>query len=82
MFNKQIAAHIAAQMLTHHEPFCMSDSLKYFKATPKVIIWKNLAMNPYKRCLWQVISVIVGVILLIGWTIPGKPHLNPVQPTS
>ena len=60
----------------------MSDSLKYFKATPEDVIWKNMAMNPYERRLRQVISVIVGVILLIGWTIPGKPHLNPVQPTS
>ena len=74
MFNKQIAAHIAAQTLTHHEPFCMSNSLKFVEATPEDVIWKNMAMNPYERRLRQALSMIVGIILLIGWTIPGKPH--------
>ena len=82
LFNKQIAAHMAAQTLTHHEPYCMSNSLKYVEATPEDIIWKNLVMNPYLQRVRLVLSRIVGILLMIAWTVPGKPRLNPAQITS
>ena len=72
LFNNQIAAHMAAQTLTHHEPYCMPYSLKYVEATPEDVIWKNLALNPYQRRLRVVLSWIVGIVLIMGWTIPGK----------
>jgi hypothetical protein len=76
LFNKQIAAHIAAQTLTHHEPYCMPYSLKYVEATPEDVIWKNLVLDPYRRRLRLVLSGTVGIVLIIGWSIPGKPCLN------
>ena len=76
LFNKQIAAHIAAQTLTHHEPYCMPFSLKYVEATPEDVIWKNLVLNPYRRRLRLVLSWTVAIILVIIWTVPGKPRLN------
>ena len=76
LFNKQIAAHMAVQTLTHHEPYCMPYSLKYVEATPEDVIWKNLALNPYQRRLRVVLSWTVGIVLIMGWTIPGRPRLN------
>ena len=75
LFNKQIAAHIAAQTLTHHEPYCMPNSLKYVETTPEDVIWKNLALNPYRRRLRLVLSWTVAIALMIVWTSPGKPRL-------
>ena len=82
LFNKQIAAHMAAQTLTHHGPYCMPYSLKYVEATPEDVIWKNLALNPYQRRLRVVLSWTVGIVLIMGWTIPGRPRLNSAQSTS
>jgi hypothetical protein len=81
LFNKQIAAHMAAQTLTHHDPYCMSDSLKYVEATPKDVMWKNLVMNPYERRLRLALSRSIGIGLIIVWTIPGKRHLTLARPT-
>ena len=82
LFNKQIAAHMAAQTLTHHEPYRMSNALKYVEATPEDVIWNNLVLNPYLRRLRLVLSRTVGILLTIIWTVPGKPRPNPAQPTS
>ena len=82
LFNKQIAAHMAAQTLTHHDPYCMPYSLKYVEVTPEDVIWKNLALNPYQRRLRVVLSWTVGIILIMGWTIPGRLRLNSAQPMS
>ena len=82
LFNKQIAAHMAAQTLTHHDPYCMPFSLKYVEASPEDVIWKNLALKPYQRRLRVVLSWTVGIILILGWTIPGRPRLNSAQPMS
>ena len=82
LFNRQIAAHMAAQTLTHHEPYCMPNALKYVEATPEDVIWNNLVMNPYLRRVRLVLSRIAGILLMIVWTVPGKPRPNPAQPTS
>jgi hypothetical protein len=82
LFNTQIAAHMAAQTLTHHGPYCMSNSLKCIEATPEDVIWENVVLNPYRRRVRLVLSRAVGIVLIIVWTIPGKPRLNLTQPTS
>jgi hypothetical protein len=76
LFNRQIAAHIAAQTLTHHEPYCMPSSLKYVEATSEDVIWKNLVLNPYRRRVRLALSRTVGIVLMIVWTIPGKLRLT------
>lgn len=40
LFNQQIAAHLAAQALTHNEPYRMTG--KYTEVAPADIIWSNL----------------------------------------
>jgi hypothetical protein len=77
LFNEQIAAHMAAQMLIHHEAYRMSDSLKYVEVAPEDVIWDNLVMNPYERRIRLVLSWSATIGLIIVWAIPGKRHLNP-----
>ena len=63
-FNNQIAAHLAKQSLTHHDPYRMSEQThstpgyqlmnfqsgtKYIEVAPEDVIWSNLSMNPYER---------------------------------
>ena len=73
---------MAAQTLTHREPYYMPNSLKYIEATPEDVIWGNLALAPYQRRLRLVLSWTVGIVLTMGWIFPGKPRLSPVRPTS
>jgi len=46
-FNKQISAHLAVQVLTHHEPYRMSN--RYIEVAPEDVIWGNLGLNPYEQ---------------------------------
>ena len=80
LFNKQIAAHMAAQTLTHHEPYRMSGSLKYVEVAPEDVIWDNLVMNPYERRVRSALSWAASIGLVILWAIPGQSHLNITWP--
>ena len=53
----------------------MPNSLKYVETTPEDVIWKDLALNPYRRRLLLVLSWTVAIALMIVWTSPGKPRL-------
>ncbi|KAI0289410.1 hypothetical protein B0F90DRAFT_1812537 [Multifurca ochricompacta] len=70
LFNKQIAAHMAAQTLIHHEPYRMSGSLKYVEVAPEDIIWDNLVINPYERRVRLALSWAATIGLIIVWAIP------------
>jgi hypothetical protein len=74
LFNKQIAAHMAAQTLTHHEPYRMSESLKYVEVAPEDVIWDNLVMNPYERRVRLALSWAANIGLVIVWAIPGQSY--------
>ncbi len=76
LFNKQIAAHMAAQTLSHHEPYRMSGSLKYIEVAPEDVIWDNLVMNPYERRVRLALSWAATVGLILLWAIPCSSHLN------
>ena len=75
LFNKQIAAHMAAHTLTHHEPYCMSAALKFIEVAPDDVIWDNLAMNPYERRLRSALSWAASIGLIIVWAFPSQSHL-------
>ena len=45
-FNKQISAHLGAQILLHHEPYRMAG--RHIEISPEDVIWSNLGMNPYE----------------------------------
>ncbi|KAI6116124.1 hypothetical protein F5141DRAFT_1290632 [Pisolithus sp. B1] len=67
-FKKQIAAHMAHRMLTHHDPYRMAD--RYLEVSPQDVIWGNLAMNPYEKRVRKVISYAATAALIIFWAIP------------
>ena len=54
LFNNQMAAHMAAQILTHHEPYRMGK--KYIDMSPEDVVWDNLSMNPYEAQVRTLIS--------------------------
>jgi hypothetical protein len=76
LFNKQIAAHIAAQTLTHDEPYRMSASQKHIEVAPEDVIWENLAMNNYERRIRFALSWAATIGLILLFSIPGSSHLN------
>jgi hypothetical protein len=71
LFNRQIAAHMAAQTLTHHLPYRMAAESKYVEVSPDDIIWDNLAMNPYERRVRIAISWAATLGLILLWAVPG-----------
>ena len=54
LFNNQMAAHMAALLLTHHEPYRMSQ--KYIDVAPEDVVWSNLSMNPYEAHVRTLVS--------------------------
>lgn len=70
LFNTQIAAHLAAQALTHHEPYRMAD--KYTEVAPADVLWNNLGLNPYEKKIRIIISYAATAALILLWAIPGK----------
>lgn len=71
LFNRQIAAHMAAQALTHHDPYRMANQSKWIEVAPDDVIWENLGMNPYERRIRMAISWALTIGLIIVWAIPG-----------
>ncbi|KAG0704929.1 hypothetical protein DFH29DRAFT_988817 [Suillus ampliporus] len=67
-FNQQIAAHLAVNALTHHEPYCMAD--RYLEVSPPDVIWGNLGLNPYEKRIRMAISYAATAALIIFWSIP------------
>jgi hypothetical protein len=67
-FNQQIAAHLAVNALTHHEPYCMAD--RYLEVSPPDVIWGNLGLNPYEKRIRLAISYSATAALIIFWAIP------------
>ena len=68
LFNQQIAAHLAAQSLTHNEPYRMS--AKFTEVAPEDVIWSNLGLNPYEQKIRVAISYAATAGLIIFWAIP------------
>ncbi|KAI3622643.1 duf221 family protein [Moniliophthora roreri] len=67
-FNKQVAAHLAAQALVHHEPYRMTG--KHLALSPTDVIWSNLGLNPYEMKVRSVISWAATIGLIVLWATP------------
>ena len=67
-FNRQIAAHLASQALTHHSPYRIAD--RQLGIDPEDVIWANLNMNPYEARVRMVISWGITLGLIILWAFP------------
>ncbi|KAJ1663508.1 phosphate metabolism protein 7 [Coemansia sp. RSA 1813] len=66
-FNKQIAAHMAAQTVLDYKPFSMN-SVSLDVHTDD-IIWSNLNLNPYDRRMRGYLSLAATIGLVITWTL-------------
>ncbi|WRT66942.1 uncharacterized protein IL334_003907 [Kwoniella shivajii] len=67
-FNQQIAAHMAAQCLTHNQPYTMA--ARYTEQSPSNVIWRNLSLNPYEHKVRQALSWAATVGLILAWATP------------
>jgi hypothetical protein len=67
-FERQIAAHLAVQVLAHHEPYRMSN--RYIEVAPEDVIWANLGMNPYEQKIRIAISYSITAAMIIFWCFP------------
>ncbi|GJE84045.1 DUF221-domain-containing protein [Phanerochaete sordida] len=68
LFNDQLAAHLAAQALTHHLPYRMA--ARYTNVAPADVLWGNLGMNPYEARMRKAISWGATAALIIFWAFP------------
>ncbi|KAJ2509896.1 phosphate metabolism protein 7, partial [Coemansia sp. RSA 1939] len=66
-FNKQIAAHMAAQTVLDYKPFSMNSVSLDIRSDD--IIWSNLNLNPYDRRIRGYISLAATIGLVITWTL-------------
>jgi hypothetical protein len=62
LFNNQMAAHMAALLLTHHERYRMAK--KYIDVAPDDVVWDNLSMNPYEAQVRTLISYALTAALV------------------
>ncbi|KIP07239.1 hypothetical protein PHLGIDRAFT_30114 [Phlebiopsis gigantea 11061_1 CR5-6] len=67
-FNRQIAAHLAQQALTHHSPYRIAD--RQLGIDPEDVIWENLNLNPYEARIRMAISWGITLGLIILWAFP------------
>ncbi|KAJ2387382.1 phosphate metabolism protein 7 [Coemansia sp. RSA 2603] len=66
LFNRQVAAHVAAQAVVDYAPFSMSSVTA--GVNPQDVIWSNLKVGPWSRRLRGYVSFGVTVALTILWT--------------
>ncbi|EST05666.1 protein of unknown function DUF221 [Kalmanozyma brasiliensis GHG001] len=68
LFNTQIAAHMAAKAVAHHEPYRMTN--RYVEAHPDDVVWANMNMNPYERKIRTLIGWAITIGLIVFWAVP------------
>ncbi|KAL5344420.1 hypothetical protein ACLOAV_010680 [Pseudogymnoascus australis] len=67
-FNKQVAAHMAAQAVSHHTPMYMAQRM--VEVSPTDVIWDNMSIKWWESWLRTgVVSAVVAFMCLL-WAIP------------
>lgn len=67
-FNHQVAAHMAAQCITHQDPTKMDT--RAVEISPNDIIWNNMRIQSLEGNLRLLVITIVVAAMIILWTIP------------
>ncbi|KAI9271894.1 hypothetical protein BDA99DRAFT_501259 [Phascolomyces articulosus] len=67
-FNQQIAAHMAAQCVTHSREMTMAP--RYIQIASTDIIWENMNVKSYERLGRRAISLVITSAIVIFWAIP------------
>ena len=78
-FNQQIAAHMAAQCVTHSREMTMAP--RYIQIAPNDIIWENMNVKSYERLGRRGVSFLITSAIIIFWAIPGikKNHATVIS---
>lgn len=67
-FENQVAAQTAFQILSHHQPLCMSP--RYIAVRPRDVIWASLRISWWERIVRRfLVMSFIGVAVLF-WSIP------------
>ena len=69
-FHQQIAAHMAAQIVLHDQPYRMTGH--FLEVAPEDVVWSNLNINPYWGQIRRLISYTITAGLLFFWSFPSK----------
>ncbi|OBT48535.1 hypothetical protein VE00_01413 [Pseudogymnoascus sp. WSF 3629] len=67
-FNKQIAAHMAAQAVSHHTPMYMAQRM--VEVSPTDVIWDNISIKWWESWLRTGIVFAVVACMCLLWAIP------------
>ncbi|KFY50496.1 hypothetical protein V495_00212 [Pseudogymnoascus sp. VKM F-4514 (FW-929)] len=67
-FNKQIAAHMATQAVSHHTPMYMAQRM--VEVSPTDVIWDNISIKWWESWLRTGIVVTVVACMCLLWAIP------------
>ena len=67
-FNHQVAAHMAAQSVSHHIPKIMAPRMT--EVSPKDVIWDNMAIKWWEQWLRTALVVVIVFGMVVLWTIP------------
>lgn len=69
-FNKQVAAHMAAQTVFHHKELTMAP--RYIEIAPTDVIWDNMNISSLSRFIRRFASISITTAIVIFWAIPGN----------
>lgn len=67
-FNHQVAAHMAAQSVSHHIPKIMAPRMT--EVSPKDVIWDNMAIKWWEQWLRTALVVVIVGGMIALWTFP------------
>lgn len=67
-FNKQVAAHMACQSVTHHLPKKMAPRI--LEVCPDDVIWDNMSIRWWERYLRTFGIITIVCVMLVGWSFP------------
>ncbi|KAL5344589.1 hypothetical protein ACLOAV_010573 [Pseudogymnoascus australis] len=67
-FNKQVAAHMAAQAVSHHTPMYMAQ--RVVEVSPTDVIWDNMSIKWWESWLRTGVVFAVVAFMCLLWAIP------------
>lgn len=67
-FNRQIAAHMACQSVTHHSPHTMAPRI--IGVGPSDVLWENLSLSWWQRIFRNILAVFLGALVILLFAVP------------
>lgn len=67
-FNRQIAAHMAVQSVSHSRVKALSP--RYLEASPQDVVWTNMQLHWWERYVWTVAAWIMVIAFTVLYLVP------------